>query len=83
MRLESPRVGSVFAELVAKTREHGRQYRRDAWAASPATKDTDMNTDLRYSYDNEMELEKCISLMQGELSVTRILIPHAFLRRQR
>jgi hypothetical protein len=55
------------------TRKIGLQHRRDAWAASPATKDEGMNLAISYKYDNEPELEICIALMQHELSILRTL----------
>lgn len=75
LRLDSPKVGKAFGELVEATRQIGLQYRREAWAAPPATKDEDMNLAIRYRFDNEVELEKCIALMQHELSILRILFP--------
>jgi hypothetical protein len=75
LRLDSPKVGKAFGELVKATREIGLQYRRDAWAAPPATKDEDMNLPISYKYENELELEKCIARMQQELSILRILLP--------
>lgn len=73
LRLDSPRVGAVFDELVRHTREEGVRYRHDAWASHPATSDADMVSAIRYDYHNEAELEKCIALMQRELSIIRTL----------
>ena len=73
LRLDSPRVGAVFDELVRHTRKEGAEYRRDAWASRPATRDADMCSVIRYDYHNETELEKCIVLMQRELSIIRAL----------
>ena len=78
LRLNSPRVGAAFAELVKNTREEGLRYRHDAWASPPATKDTDMNLFISYDYHNEAELERCIVLMQRELSIVRVLFPRGF-----
>jgi hypothetical protein len=60
LRLDSPRVGAAFAELVRNTREEGLRYRHDAWASPPATSDADMSLAVSYDYHNEAELEKCI-----------------------
>jgi hypothetical protein len=81
LRLDSPKVGQAFDELARATREKGLQYRRDAWAASPATEDADMNLAISYKYDNEWELEKCILLMQRELSLLRSLFSQPRLSR--
>ena len=77
LRLDSPRVGTVFAELVKKTREVGVRYRHDAWVSPPATSDADMSLVISYDYHNEAELEECIVLMQRELSIIRALSPRA------
>jgi hypothetical protein len=73
LRLDSPKVGAVFDELVKHTREEGARHRRDAWASHPATSDAEMANAIRYQYHNEAELEKCIALMQRELSIIRAL----------
>jgi hypothetical protein len=80
LRLDSPRVGTVFAELVRNTRKEGVRYRHDAWASPPATSDADMSLVVSYEYHNEAELEKCIVLMQRELSTIRALSPRLWFR---
>jgi hypothetical protein len=78
LRLDSPRVGAAFAQLVHNTREVGRIYRQEAWASPPASDDADMGLYLRYDYHNQVELESCITLMQRELSMIRALSPQVF-----
>ena len=77
LRLDSPSVGTAFAVLVEKTREKGVRYRHDAWTSPPATSDADMSLVISYDYENKEELDECIDLMQGELSIIRALSPRA------
>ncbi|MGW8950268.1 hypothetical protein [Streptomyces sp. NPDC055709] len=68
LELDSPTVAMAYTNLVRETRRLGSPFRQSAWRIAPVQSDEEFDQeDPGYRYENQPELEMCITAMQREL----------------
>ena len=71
LNLESPRAGAAYENLLGKIRERNRDFRRQALAAEPISRDLEIEVGDTYGFDERTELLHCLEVMRNELSLFR------------
>jgi hypothetical protein len=68
LEIESPQVGEAYRKLFYLTRDQEHAFRNDAWKLPVIQRDEEMAEELRYRFNNEEELRRCVEAMRHELS---------------